>query len=411
MIEYEGKYAKAKIFVTNNEETSIEETALNQVKALCHNPAAEGSKIRVMPDVHAGKGCVIGLTMTLGDKVMPNLVGVDIGCGITMMRFTAKKKDLDFNRLDKVIRENIPSGFSVREKPLTVAGAIRQDLEKLHCVKHINMDRALLSIGTLGGGNHFIEVDKDDEDNLYLAVHSGSRHLGVEITEWYLKQGQKALVENGVVVPYEMVYLEGDLKDMYLHDLAIAQQYASMNRFKILTEIASNMKWYYDKVFMSVHNYVKTESHINPELDDEIYYWDSPDLDTPDSVPLILHHNILRKGSISANKNEEVIIPINMRDGIILGRGLGNEDWNYSAPHGAGRIMSRKKAKESVTVSAFKKEMEGIHCTCVDQGTIDESPFAYRNIEDILEVIGDTIEVEKILNPIYNFKASETRKY
>lgn len=404
MIEYKGKYAEAKIFVTNNEETAIEVTALNQIKALCHNEVAEGSKIRVMPDVHAGKGCVIGLTMTVGDKIMPNLVGVDIGCGITMMKFTAKKKDLDFNRLDKVIRENIPVGFAVREKPLTVAKNFQGDLEKLHCAEHINMERALLSIGTLGGGNHFIEVDKDDEDNLYLAVHSGSRHLGVEITEWYLKQGQIALKEKGIEVPYDITYLEGDLKYMYLHDLHIAQEYASLNRFKILTEITSNMKWNYDKVIMSIHNYVKTEFYHNPEVDmfDNVI---------PDHIPLLLDTTILRKGSISANKNEELIIPINMRDGIILGRGLGNEDWNCSAPHGAGRIMSRKKAKESVTVSAFKKEMEGIHCTCVNPDTIDESPFAYRDIEDILEVIGDTIKVEKILKPIYNFKASETRKY
>ena len=381
MIEINGEYASAKIFVTNNEETAIEGYALDQIKALCNNNSAIDSKIRVMPDVHPGAGCVIGLTMTVHDKIMPNLVGVDIGCGVTIAKLKVKAKDLDFNKLDKVIREEVPSGFSVRTESHTYADL---SVEQLRCGKHMNIERANLSIGTLGGGNHFIEVDKDDEGNLYLVVHSGSRHLGVEITEWYLKQGQAILKDKGFDIPYEMTYLEDELKDDYLYDLEQAQMFAADNRLAIIDVITKSMKWKTEEIFSSIHNYVDFSDPVNP---------------------------ILRKGAISAAKDKRLIIPINMRDGVILGTGLGNEDWNYSAPHGAGRIMSRKQAKNSFTVSAFKKEMKDIHCTCVCDDTLDESPFAYRNIEDILEVIGDTIKIDKIIKPIYNFKASEVQPW
>lgn len=369
----DGIYASAKIFTTNDPVTGIDQYALSQIQMLCDNKTSNNCKIRIMPDVHPGKVGTIGLTMTLGDSIMPNLIGIDIGCGMTLAKIKAKK--LEFQKLDTVIRENVPSGFHVRSKVHHLAETF--DFSRLHCASSVQKNKAPYSLGTLGGGNHFIELDQDDEKNIYVVIHSGSRHLGKEVTEYYLNQGQKHLKEAGIVIPYELTYLEGDLKEQYIHDLQIVQEFASLNREIILAELVKGMKWKVQDSYECIHNYV----------------------DMRYDVP------ILRKGAISAHEGENVIIPINMRDGIILGTGLGNEDWNCSAPHGAGRIMKREEVKSHFTVLNFKTEMKGIYSSCIGKDTLDEAPFAYRNVQDISEVIGDTVTINRIIRPIYNFKA------
>ncbi len=373
-----GVYTSATIFTTNNETTAIDNYAVQQLKMLCDNETAKGCQIKVMPDVHPGKVGTIGLTMTIGSKIMPNLVGVDIGCGMTLACIKAKK--IEFQKLDTIIRENIPSGFALRDKPHRFA--LDFDFERLRCFKHIRKEKAQLSLGTLGSGNHFLEADKDDEGNLYIVIHSGSRHLGKEVTEYYLSEGQKRLKSQENTIPYELTYLEGDLLEDYLHDAQILQEFAALNRAIMLDELAKGMKWKIQDTYSCIHNYIDTSSET---------------LDT-------FHAPILRKGAISAKKNEKVIIPINMRDGILLGTGLGNKAWNASAPHGAGRIMKREDVKSLYTVSAFKSEMKGIYSSCIGKGTLDEAPFAYRNIDEITEAIGDTVAINKVIRPIYNFK-------
>lgn len=368
-----GVYTSAKIFNTNTTEYSIDDYAIAQLQALCDNEAFNGCTIRVMPDVHPGKVGTIGFTSTLGKRILPNVIGIDIGCGMTLAKIKGKTKE--FQKLDVVIRENVPSGFAVRKNVHHMADNI--DLTKLHCYKHIFEEKALLSLGTLGGGNHFIELDIDDDSNTYLVVHTGSRHLGKEVTEYYLAEGQKFLKSIGIHIPYEMTYLEGALLEAYLQDLAIVQEFASLNRDIIVAEIAKGMKWKITEAYSCVHNYV----------------------DFRPDIP------ILRKGAISAQEGEPVIIPINMRDGILLGTGLGNPNWNYSAPHGAGRIMKREDIKASYTVSAFKSAMKGIYSSCISKDTLDESPFAYRDMESIKEAIQETVAIEKVIKPIYNFKA------
>ena len=368
-----GIYTTADIFTTSDVDTAIDDYAIHQIQMLCDNETAKNSKIRVMPDVHPGKVGTIGLTMTVGPKLMPNLINIDIGCGMTLAQIKGKTKE--FQKLDVVIRDNIPSGFSTRKKVHYMADNI--DLTRLNCYKHIFEDKALLSLGTLGGGNHFIELDIDEDKNVYLIVHSGSRHLGKEVTEYYLAEGQKELKNKGINIPYELTYLEDALLDSYLHDLEIVQKFAALNREIIIAEITKGMKWKVTDSYSCIHNYVD-------------FGYDTP---------------ILRKGAISAKKDERIIIPINMRDGIILGTGLGNPDWNYSAPHGAGRIMKREDIKSNFTVSAFKTAMKGIYSSCISKDTLDEAPFAYRNIESIREAITDTVAVDRIIKPIYNFKA------
>ena len=376
-----GIYSTAKIFTTNNAETAIDHYALSQLKALCDNETSTGTTIRVMPDVHPGVVGTIGLTMTVGPKLMPNLVGIDIGCGMLLGQI--KGKNVEFQKLDKVIRENIPSGFSVRKNAHRFAEEF--DFDRLICRKHINLNKAMLSLGTLGGGNHFIEIDKDGAGNLYVIIHSGSRHLGKEVTEYYLATGKKYLEEKGINIPYELTYLEDELLDNYLHDVQIIQHFASLNREIILSELAKGMKWKLTDSYECIHNYVDaTEETLN-----------------------IYHAPMLRKGAISAKLNEKVIIPINMRDGVILGTCLGNKDWNHSAPHGAGRIMNRNDVKSHFTVSAYKSAMKGIYSSCIGAGTLDEAPFAYRKIDDILEVVKDTVNITDVLTPIYNFKAGD----
>lgn len=368
-----GGYTSAKIFNTNTTEYSIDEYALAQLKSLCDNEAFEGCTIRVMPDVHPGKVGTIGFTSTLGKRILPNIIGIDIGCGMTLAKVKGKTKE--FQKMDVVIRDNLPSGFSLRKNMHHMADTF--DLTKLYCYKHIYEEKALFSLGTLGGGNHFIELDADDEKNVYLVVHSGSRHLGKEVTEYYLTEGQKLLKVKGIDIPYEITYLEGELMESYLHDLEIVQNFATLNREIIISEIAKGMKWKILESYTCIHNYV----------------------DFSTDIPII------RKGAISAKCGESVIIPINMRDGIILGTGLGNSDWNYSAPHGAGRIMKREDIKANYTVSTFKNEMKGIYSSCISKDTLDEAPFAYRDIESIKKAIIDTVAIEKVIKPIYNFKA------
>ena len=374
-----GVATSALIFNTNKGESGIDAYAVAQLQNLCDNPSFEGCRIRVMPDVHPGKVGTIGFTSTIGKTIMPNVIGIDIGCGMTLAQVKGKVKE--FQKLDTVIRDNVPSGFSIRKKP--GPQAIDFDFSVLRCGRHIQKNKALLSLGTLGGGNHFIELDQDSEKNTYLVVHSGSRHLGQEVTEYYLREGQRLLKEKGINIPYELTYLQGQLMEDYLQDLEIVQAYAALTREIIVREICSRMKWKILDTYSCIHNYVDTSSEAVNKLG-------SP---------------ILRKGAISAKENERVIIPINMRDGILLGLGLGNENWNYSAPHGAGRIMKRQEVKDNYTLSVYKKAMKGIYSTCIGRETLDEAPFAYRDIDEIAEAITETVTIQKIIRPIYNYKA------
>lgn len=368
MIEIKGTYTTAKVY-TNN----IEASAEAQIKTLCSQPAAIGSRIRIMPDVHAGKGCTIGTTMTIGDYVVPNLVGVDIGCGMETVRLKAKRIELP--RLDSFIRQNIPCGMAVRNVPHKSCAEI--NIEELRCLKKLDTRRALQSLGTLGGGNHFIEADKYG-DELYLVIHTGSRNLGLQVAEYYQKKaydevGGRAQTE----IPYELAFLTGRSMEDYLHDMALMQSFAALNRKIIKEVIMDGLKLKEDGSFCTVHNYIDMQARI------------------------------LRKGAVSAKAGETLLIPMNMRDGSLICTGLGNADWNFSAPHGAGRQINRREAKETFTVSAFKKEMEGIYTTSVSKETLDECPMAYKPMQKIIENITDAVKIEKVIRPIYNFKASE----
>lgn len=330
-----------------------------------------------MPDVHPGVVGTIGYTQTVNQAIMPNVVGIDIGCGMTLAKVKGRIKD--FQKLDTVIREKVPSGFNIRNQVHRMADEI--DLTALRCYKSIKADRAYCSIGTLGGGNHFIEVDQDENGDSYLVIHSGSRRLGLEVTNYYLRAGKVYLREKGCVIPHELTHLEGELMQQYLEDIQIVQKFAAINREAILTEIVKGMKWKVQESYSCIHNYVESA---------ETSYTGAP---------------IIRKGAISAKKGEKVIIPVNMQVGIILGTGKGNDDWNQSVPHGAGRLYKRSDMRQNFTVSQFKKAMAGIYSSCVSEGTLDEAPFAYRNLEDILQVIGDTVDVDQVIHPIYNYKA------
>ena len=360
-----GIYAEAKIFTED-----VEAYAEAQVKMICDNEVAEGSRICLMPDIHPGKVGPIGLAMTVTDKVIPQLLGVDIGCGMTCVKLN--KCNVEFQKLDKVIRENVPSGFAIRSRPHYLAEEF--SYEGLHCIRHISREKAQRSLGTLGGGNHFIELDKGEGDSMYLVVHTGSRHLGEEVAEHYTKLANSRLKKQGRDVPYYMSYLEGEDKEAYLEDVQLIQQYAEQNRQIIVREILKGMKWKAVEQFSVEHNYLDASG-------------------------------ILHKGSISARSGERVIIPINMKEGVILGTGKGNAEWNCCAPHGSGRRLKREEVKSHYTVSEFKKEMKGIYSSCVGAETLDEAPFAYRSLAEIAEQIRDTVAVEEILKPVYNFKA------
>lgn len=402
MIEVKGNYNEAKVYTD-----SIEDVAINQIKDLCNQEFTKSSKIRIMPDVHAGAGCTIGTTMTITDKVVPNLVGVDIGCGMETIQI--KNSRIELEKLDKLIYEKIPSGFHIRETAHRYNDDI--DLNKLKCKKEgkINIDRAIKSLGTLGGGNHFIEVDKDDEGNIYIVIHSGSRHLGLEVATFYQEEGYKALNGNakedvskliqeykesgrdkeiqqamnelnkriGTDIPKQLAYVSGQMFVDYIHDMKIVQQFAMLNRKAMMDEIIKGMKLKVNEEFTTIHNYIDTDTMI------------------------------LRKGAVSAKKGEKLLIPINMRDGSLICIGKGNEDWNNSAPHGAGRLMSRNAAKNTFTVSEFKKVMKNVYTTSVNKDTLDECPMAYKNIEDIVNNIHETVNIVHQIKPIYNFKAGE----
>lgn len=377
MILVKGKYAEAQIMCKQELIGSeVDKYAISQIQMICDNRASEGSVIRVMPDVHPGKVGPVGLTMTITDRVLPSLVGIDIGCGMLAVKLGKIRND--FQKLDAVIRDNVPVGSCIRKR---VSNGADFDLERLRCRKHIRSDKALLSIGTLGGGNHFIELDIDENKEVYLIIHSGSRNLGREVAEYYMAAGQKLLKDRGKEnVPYEMTYLTGTLKEDYLNDLAVVQEYAALNRKTIASVIMKGMKWKGKEEISCIHNYVDLSG-------------DKP---------------VLRKGAISAAENEDVIIPVNMKEGVILGKGKGNSLWNNSAPHGSGRILSRGDVAGSHTVSEFKASMKGIYSTCIGKDTLDEAPFAYRGTSYIKEAIEETVSVDKILKPIYNYKGGNS---
>lgn len=391
-----------KIFTKN-----IEKEAINQINELLKQETFKNSKVRIMPDVHAGKGCVIGFTGNLGDKVIPNIVGVDIGCG--MLCVELGNIDLDLERLDKIIRQYVPSGRNIHEfvkMPFFIGN--------LKCYKELKeIDWLNNSLGTLGGGNHFIEIDVDENDNKYLVIHTGSRNLGKQVAEIYQEKaikycsyedemkeekqkiikeykvlGKEKDIQNKLIeiskkyagktkLPKDLCYLEGKLREDYLHDMKICQEFAVENRKEIVFIIMSKMNLDYIDCFETIHNYISFED------------------------------NIVRKGAISAKKGEKVLIPMNMRDGCIIGIGKGNDDWNCSAPHGAGRIMSRMQAKETFNLDEYKESMKNIYTTSVNENTIDEAPFVYKPMQEIIDNIGDTVDIIKIIKPIYNFKANE----
>ena len=400
MIEVSGKYNSAKIFTD-----VVDQASIAQVILLCSQEFAQGSRIRMMPDIHAGAGCTVGTTMTIRDKVVPNLVGVDIGCGMETGRL--RERHLELQQLDKYIRQRIPSGFSIRDKAHRYMEKV--DLSALRCYKSVDPLRAEKSLGTLGGGNHFIEVDRDEDGDLYLVIHSGSRHLGLEVANFYQneayqrlngssradaealvaqlkaegrdKEIQKALKAlkstKRTSVPKPLAYAQGELFDDYIHDMAIVQQFAALSRQAMVDELLRGLKLHAQDSFTTIHNYIDMEAMV------------------------------LRKGAVSAKEGERLLIPINMRDGSLICVGKGNPDWNCSAPHGAGRLMSRADAKHSFTVSQFKKEMDGIYTTSVGKSTLDECPMAYKTMSDIVDNIGETARIEKIIRPVYNFKAGD----
>lgn len=413
-----------KIFTEN-----IEEEAIKQIDELLEQEPFKDCKVRIMPDVHAGKGCVIGFTADLGNKVIPNIVGVDIGCGMLCVKLG--KSDLDLKKLDKIINEYIPAGRNIREEKLIKF----EDINKLHCLRNLKETKKFnRAIGTLGGGNHFIEVDIDNENNKYLVIHTGSRNMGKQVADYYqnlaielcsgkeemykkkeeiiktykeqgrkteiqqtLKEIEKDYKNNKPNLPNDLCYLQGEYREMYLHDMKICQEYASLNRRLIAKEILS--KYFNSNNVMIAkvkeHNYGQILSDVFPKM-----IW----FETIHNY-ISFEDNIVRKGAISAKKGEKVIIPINMRDGSIIAVGKGNEDWNNSAPHGAGRIMSRIKAKETFKLDDFKESMKGIYTTSVVEETIDEAPFVYKPMQEIIDNIQDTVEIQKIIKPIYNFKA------
>lgn len=400
MIEIIGKYNNALCYTD-----ILEPDAYAQIKSVCDEEAFSESKIRIMPDVHAGKGCTIGTTMTVHDKVVPGMVGVDIGCGMESVRIA--ERDIDLEKLDRLIHENIPCGREIRSTPHAFESEI--DLTELRCVGKVAIERARLSIGTLGGGNHFIEIDRDGEGNLYLVVHSGSRYLGNQVAKLYDKEGVRAMAQGGWAeirkeieklraegrereiefcvekmkraregkIPRDLVYVEGKNFDDYIHDMKIIQRFADLNRRAMTEVIISGMGFTEVERFTTVHNYIDTDSMI------------------------------LRKGSVSAKAGEKLLIPINMRDGSLICIGRGNADWNYSAPHGAGRIMSRSAAFRKLSMEEYRAQMAGIYSTCVVPDTLDESPMAYKSMEEIVENIGPTAEIVCRIKPIYNFKAAE----
>lgn len=385
----------------------VEEEAIEQIRRMCDYAVTENSQICIMPDVHAGKGCTIGTTMTIADKVVPNVVGVDIGCG--MYTVNLGKDEVDFEKVDEAAHF-IPSGREVWE-----GRQEKFDLTNLHCYRELKEAKRLArSLGTLGGGNHFIEIDEAADGTKYLIIHSGSRNLGKQVAELYQKlainlncgygeylkkrdeiirtykeQGRKSEIqsalkqirwqvhESSASIPEDLCYLEGKYLEDYLHDVKVCQVFARRSREKMAEIILKRTGMNGSDAFHTIHNYIDTDEMI------------------------------LRKGAIAAHKGERVLIPINMKDGSILAIGKGNPEWNYSAPHGAGRIMSRTKAKNELNLDEYKQAMKGIYTTSVNENTLDEAPMAYKSLESIIDVIRESVDIIDVMKPIYNFKASE----
>lgn len=382
----------------------VEDEAIEQIRRMCDYEFTENSKIRIMPDVHAGKGCTIGTTMTVLDKAVPNIVGVDIGCG--MYTICLGKSEIDFEKLDEAAHY-IPSGMNIWD-----GRQEKFDLQELRCYRSLKNTKWLeRSLGTLGGGNHFIEVDQAADGTKYLVIHTGSRNLGKQVAEiyqqlavdlnkgketyfdqrdeiirTYKEQGRRKEIQAALeaiswnkretTMPEDLCYLYGRFFEDYLHDVEVCQRFATRNREKIAEVILERTGMTGAEGFHTIHNYIDTDEMI------------------------------LRKGAIAAHKGEKVLIPINMRDGSVLAVGKGNAEWNYSAPHGAGRIMSRTKAKDTLCMDEYKKAMEGVYTTSVNEATLDEAPMAYKSLEDIIDVIRETVDVIDVMKPIYNFKAN-----
>lgn len=400
MVKIEGLYNTALCYTPE-----LEDVARTQIQSVCDQKEFADCKIRIMPDVHAGKGCTIGTTMTIQDKIVPGMVGVDIGCGMETVELA--ERDIDFDRLDALIRKEIPYGREVRDSAHVLNHEI--DLAQLRCADRVNLNRAMRSIGTLGGGNHFIEVDRSEDGRLFLVVHSGSRHLGTEIAGFYQDEGRRALwggaqyqvtmiieqlkregrfkeiqktikalkKEHELSIPKDLAYVEGKLFDDYIHDMKLTQRFAVLNRKAMVDVILTGLRLTPVDVFTTIHNYIDTDAMI------------------------------LRKGAVSARMGEKLLIPINMRDGSLICIGKGNTEWNCSAPHGAGRLMSRRTAFNALSMEEFQKEMEGVYTTCVLPETLDESPMAYKSMDEIVSQIEPTAEIVQRIRPVYNFKAAD----
>ena len=400
MLEIKGKVNTALCYAK-----VVEDEAIAQIKRMCDYEFTEGSKIRIMPDVHAGKGCTIGTTMTIVDKAVPNIVGVDIGCG--MYTVNLGKVDVDFAALDEAAHF-VPSGMHIWE-----GRQERFDLQELCCYRSLKNTKWLeRSLGTLGGGNHFIEVDQAADGTKYLVIHTGSRNLGKQVAEIYQQlaidlnkgketyfqqrdeiiriykeQGRKSEIQAALnaiawemrqaTMPEDLCFLYGKYFEDYLHDVEICQRFAKRNREKIAEVLLERTGMTGGEAFHTIHNYIDTDEMI------------------------------LRKGAIAAHKGEKVLIPINMKDGSVLAVGKGNPEWNFSAPHGAGRLMSRSKAKQTLSMDEYKTMMEGVYTTSVNEATLDEAPMAYKSLDDIIDVIKESVDVIDVMKPIYNFKASD----
>ena len=405
MLEIKGKVNTAICYAK-----VIDEGAIDQIQRMCDYNLTEGCKVRIMPDVHQGKGCTIGTTMTVKDKVCPNIVGVDIGCGMYAVKLA--DKTLDFEKIDEACHY-IPSGMKVWEGIME-----RFDLTQLRCYRALkNSKRLERSLGTLGGGNHFIEIDKSSDGTYYLVIHSGSRNLGKQVAEIYqqlaidlhsgkeeyfkkrdeiistykaegrraeiqnvLKELKKEYTSNEPDVPMDLCWLYGNFMEDYLYDVEICQRFAKRSREKMAEIILERTGMTAKEQFHTIHNYIDVDEMI------------------------------LRKGSIAAHKGEKVLIPINMRDGSIIAMGKGNPEWNYSAPHGAGRVMSRATAKQTVNMDEYRESMKGIYTTSVNENTIDEAPMVYKSLDDIIDVINESVDIIEVIKPVFNFKASEDQR-
>lgn len=393
MIELRGKANMAKVFTDY-----VDSETIGQIITLLNQDFVASSKIRIMPDCHAGAGCVIGTTMTLHDKVVPNLVGVDIGCGMYALKIS--ETEIDLEKLDSIISNYVPCGFQIRDEAIVTSNIARIKAP-------IDRSNAYRSLGTLGGGNHFIEVDRDSSGNLWLVIHTGSRHLGLEVCKHYQNLGSKKLsagdtprqiaatiaklkaagqqgkIENTIQamkrttasIPKDLCYVEGEDFSNYIHDMELTQEYAAINRETIARVIVGHMDLEVVDAFQTIHNYIDK------------------------------HNMILRKGAVSAQSGERLIIPMNMRDGSLICVGKGNPDWNYSAPHGAGRLVSRSQARSVVSLDEFTTTMQGIYSSSVVASTLDEAPQVYKPMEEIVKNVEDTVDIVEVIKPIYNFKA------